>query len=49
MDGTNLNGYVLNVQPGANFTLVPEPGNVALLVGLCLTGVGWRLKQRISQ
>ena len=51
--GTNLSGYKINVQSGARmFTLqntpaaVPEPGSIALLIGLAVTGAGFAGKRR---
>ncbi len=51
--GTNLLGYVINVNVGARmFTLqntpaaVPEPGSVALFVGLGVTGAGLLARRR---
>ncbi len=47
-NGTNLSGYVLNLANGSTFTLqpVPEPGSVALLIGLGVTGAGWVARRR---
>ncbi len=50
-DGTDLSGYILNVHPGSAFKLqnastVPEPGDLALLFGFCLTGIGVLIRNK---
>ena len=51
--GTNLSGYVLGVEPGLRFTLntttitaVPEPGSLALLAGIGISGAGFLARRR---
>ena len=50
--GTNLSGYVLSVHNGSTFilqttnTTVPEPGSLALLMGMTLTGSMWVRRRR---